>query len=134
MTVAQVRQWFYVIPLLSIEAVQDGWNIILPFISREAAIAKAARTAKGVENAGELVAIYKKQCIGYFRMLLEEREGENRTWCVDLVHNVHFRGHWTKVPDFESVQRIRFTALSEPLPGGDPTRFADYLVIEYTRP
>ena len=130
MTVAQIRQWFYVIPLLSIEAVQEKWRVILPLISRKAAIARAKRVAKEIGEVGELDITYYKQHIGFIRLFVESRGRNRKSWCVNLRHCCQFRGRLTSVPDMENAQHIRFKFRETPLVGGDPTSASDYLKIE----
>ena len=130
MTVAQIRQWFYVIPLLSIETVQEKWRVILPLISRKAAIARAKKVAEEIGQAGDLDITYYKQHIGFIRLFVESRGRNPRGWCINLRHCVHFRGRLTSVPDMENAQYIRLKFHKTPLFGGDPTTASDYLEIE----
>lgn len=131
--ILKFRQWFYVIPLLSLEFAHEKWQLILPLISHEAALAKAKRTAHQIGQVDNLRIVYYKQHIGFVRLVVETDVWNQSSWCIDLDHITHFRGRFESVPKFEKAESIRFKALDEPIFGANPTMFASYLVVEHVK-
>lgn len=129
MAIARFRskQWTRVVPLQFVSELKGWWGFVAPYILHEATITKAIETACEVSEAERLFISHKEQHLGFCRIwVFGKKPGQK--WCLDLWHCVHFRGCYSKVPDWQTATYIRFS-LIEPPPGSNPEKKESHLKI-----